>query len=325
MNRALAILAAVAVIAVLAVGIGALGARAGTAPLLRSQVVVKASVVTLGDLFDGLGAEGETPIARAPEPGQQVEVSAHWLAAVAQAHGLPWRPRSALETALISRDSQTIAAETIQERLRAALAERGLNSEYTLQLDHPLVQLHLPSDAEPTLAVSTLAYDRGSGRFAATLVSPAEGRPVARLTTTGRAIEITEIPVPSRRIEAGHVIRADDLEWVKLRAGQIGRNALLSAEALIGKAARRPLRAGEAVRAIDVETPVLVTKNSLVTIRLASGRLQLTTQGRALDEGGAGDVVRVMNTTSNKIVEAVVVQAGTVMVEPLRPLQSAAN
>lgn len=325
MNRALVILAAVAIVAVLAVGIGAFGARAESAPLLRSQVVVSTSVVTLGDLFDGLGAEGETAIARAPEPGQQVEVSAYWLAAVAQAHGLPWRPRSALETALISRESQTIAAETIRARLREALAERGLSGEFALQLDRPLTQLHLPSDAEPTLAISTLAYDHGSGRFAATLVSPAEGRPIARLTTTGRAVEITEIPVPNRRIEAGQVIRADDLEWVKLRAGQIGRNALVSADALIGKAARRPLRAGESVRTIDVETPVLVTKNSLVTIRLASGRLQLTTQGRALDEGGAGDIVRVMNTSSNKIVEGVVVQAGTVIVEPLRPLQAAAN
>ena len=40
----------------------------------------------------------------------------------------------------------------------------------------------------------------------------------------------------------------------------------------------------------------------------------LTVQGRALEDGAAGQVVRVMNTKSNTVVNGVVVKAATVRV-----------
>ena len=60
------------------------------------------------------------------------------------------------------------------------------------------------------------------------------------------------------------------------------------------------------------KTPIMVAKNSLVTVRLQNERMQLTVQGRALEDGAEGDVVRVMNTSSNTVVSAVVVDSGVV-------------
>src|SRR3546814_18630578 len=65
---------------------------------------------------------------------------------------------------------------------------------------------------------------------------------------------------------------------------------------------RRPIRAQDVIRTTDLETPVMVTKNSMVIIRLQTDRMQLTVQGRALDDGAEGDVVRVMNSQSNNVV-----------------------
>ena len=76
------------------------------------------------------------------------------------------------------------------------------------------------------------------------------------------------------------------------------------------------MRAQNLVRTTDLQTPVVVGKNSLVTIRLETNRMQLSVQGRALEDGAAGDVVRVMNTKSNSVVNAVVVDTGSVVVVP---------
>ncbi|HMA14754.1 MAG: flagella basal body P-ring formation protein FlgA [Bacteroidota bacterium] len=46
--------------------------------------------------------------------------------------------------------------------------------------------------------------------------------------------------------------------------------------------------------------------------------MQLTAQGRALENGAEGDVVRVMNTSSNTVVSAVVIDSGVVEVVPAR-------
>jgi flagella basal body P-ring formation protein FlgA len=81
---------------------------------------------------------------------------------------------------------------------------------------------------------------------------------------------------------------------------------------------RRPIRAQDIVRSTDLQTPVLVAKNSMVTVRLETDRMQLSVQGRALEEGAGGDVIRIMNTGSNTVVSAVVVDTGTVVVVPTR-------
>jgi flagella basal body P-ring formation protein FlgA len=59
---------------------------------------------------------------------------------------------------------------------------------------------------------------------------------------------------------------------------------------------------------------VLVAKGSTVTMTLEKPRMSLSVRGRALQDGARGDVVRVMNTNSNRIVEAVVVEPGLVVV-----------
>ena len=59
--------------------------------LLKTKVVVEGPVLHLGDLFEGLGEKDAIPVARAPGPGKRVQVDARWLAAVAQAYGVPWR------------------------------------------------------------------------------------------------------------------------------------------------------------------------------------------------------------------------------------------
>jgi flagella basal body P-ring formation protein FlgA len=84
---------------------------------------------------------------------------------------------------------------------------------------------------------------------------------------------------------------------------------------LIGKAARRPLRASLPLRTGDIQEPILVGKNTLVTLVAAGPNLVLTTTGRSLDDGGKGDVIRVMNNQSHKLVQGTVVSANEVRVE----------
>ncbi|WP_193371060.1 flagellar basal body P-ring formation chaperone FlgA [Pelagibius marinus] len=285
---------------------------------LRAGSVIEDDVVRLRDLFDGIAdpAVAETPVAKAPQPGASIDVGARWLAAVAKAHGLPWQPRSRYERINLRRDSHDIAGEEIEEALRTALADQGLDGEVRLSFDQPGLRLRLPSTAERSLRVTRLTLDPSSGRFLAHVVAPAAGEPKATLSVTGRALEMTEVPVLTRRVNPGEVIRARDIEWMSVQANRLTRTTVVDVASMIGMSPRRPIRAQDLVRSTDLQSPVMVTKNTLVTIRLQTSRMQLTVQGRALEDGAEGDVVRVMNTKSNTVVNAVVVGGGSVIVVP---------
>ncbi|MGF1631437.1 MAG: flagellar basal body P-ring formation chaperone FlgA [Kiloniellaceae bacterium] len=287
---------------------------------LRAGAVVEAEVVRLSDLFDGISdpALAATPVARAPEPGVSVEVGARWLFAVAKAHSLPWQPRSRYERIGLRRASHDISAEEIEAALRLALADQGINGEVLLVLDNPELRLRLPSDSGGGLRVTRLTLDPSNGRFLAQVVAPPSGEPQARLSITGRAVELTEVPVLRRVVKPGEIIRERDIEWVSVQVNRLTRTTVLDSDTLVGMSPRRAIRAQDVIRSTDLQTPVMVTKNSLVTIRLLTERMELTVQGRALEDGAEGDVVRVMNTKSNTVVNAVVVESGTVVVVPAR-------
>ena len=124
-------LASLVLCLLLAAGAPALAAgkakAAGDIVTLRSATEVEDSVVRLGDLFDGIGdpAKAATPVARAPEPGVEIEIGTRWLYAVAKAHDLPWEPRSRYERTTLKRASREIPAEEVEAALREALAARG--------------------------------------------------------------------------------------------------------------------------------------------------------------------------------------------------------
>jgi flagella basal body P-ring formation protein FlgA len=283
---------------------------------LKSKTVVEGPIVHLGDLFEGLGERGATPVARAPAPGQRIQVNARWLAAVAQAYGVAWRPSSQLDDSIVERASVVIETAQIEGATLDALRRRGVTGGVSLVLDNPALRLHLPSDAAPSVLIAGLAHDPESGRFTAHLVAPAEGTPLARATITGRAVEMIEVPVLRRRLAPGDVIRERDVEWLSLRADRIARNAALDIADLLGKSPRRPVRAGEPVLGNELREPILVPKNSLVTIRLQTARMTLTAQGKAMEPGARGDVIRVINTKSNKVISASVTDSGSVEVIP---------
>ncbi len=87
------------------------------------------------------------------------------------------------------------------------------------------------------------------------------------------------------------------------------------AEAVLGFELRRAVYRGHPVRSSDIGPVTLVRRNSVVTMQYRSGALSIRTEGRALDAGGDGERIRVMNLDTRQAVTAVVRAPGLVEVE----------
>ncbi len=194
------------------------------------------------------------------------------------------------------------------------MAARAVTGDIAVVLDNPGLRLHLPVDAEPSLDSSRLSYDPASGRFTARVTAPAGAPPLAVATVTGRAVQMTEVPVLQRRGLPGDIIARSDLDWLRVDARRLPGNVVVDPADLVGKSPRRAIRPGQPVRATDLREPVLVPKNSLVVLRLETERMVLTAQGRALEDGASGQVIRVKNTKSHAILNGVVADTGAVRV-----------
>ncbi len=284
---------------------------------LRETVTVNSSLVRLGDLFTGAGEKSPAVVAYAPGPGERAVFDARWLYRIAKAYKLDWKPLSIGEQTVVKRESQIISHEEIRDYILAALVDKGTDADMQVELSNRLLRIHVAGDRTATAAVEDVAFDPRTQRFTAVLVAPADNPAAKRFRVTGRLHKMTETPVLNRRILPGEVIASDDITWIKTRSSRLQRNTILAAEDLIGREPRRGLRAGVPVRASEVRRPVLVPKGGLVTMVLRMPSRVLTAQGRALEAGSDGDVIRVTNTQSNTVIEAVVAGAGRVSIRLL--------
>jgi len=82
----------------------------------------------------------------------------------------------------------------------------------------------------------------------------------------------------------------------------------------IGLEARRAVYKGQAIHEAYLRAPVLVKRNSIVHMEYRRGALLIRTEGRALEEGGQNELVRVMNLGSRQTVTARVAGADYVKV-----------
>ena len=282
--------------------------------VLHQSVKVGGNYVRLGDLFSAAGDKAEEIVAYAPAPGKRAVLDARWLYRVAKKYGLSWRPISRNQRVVVRRESRLVGRREIEETILAALVEQGADPDLQVVLNKRSLRLYVPADAEETMAVEDVFYDQESRRFSVVVIAPADDPAAKQVRVRGRLYKIKDVPVLVSRKLAKRVIKKNDIKWVRMRVDRLQRDIVLDAADLIGKVPRRSLRGGEPIRASDVHRPLLVSRGDLVTMVLRGPAMLLTVRGRAQEDGSKGDTVRVSNTQSNNLVEAVVVGPNMVAV-----------
>jgi len=282
------------------------------AATLRPFTSLTGPVVVLSDLFDGAG---DRPLGPAPAPGARITVEARQLDAIARQYGVDWRMTGSSDRAVLDRPGRTLGRDDVVAPLRAALVSAGAPRDAELELPGftaPMVGAAAAARAE----VSQLEYDGGSGRFTALVGITADGAPAAQMRLSGRLVEMADLPVPRRRMLPGDVVTAGDLEWTRLRAAQARGEVVRTMREAVGQALRRPLQPGQPIQLADLGRPVVVQKGTPMLIELNSPGIQLTAQGVAMEPGGLGDRVHILNPLSRVVVEADVTGPGRARVVP---------
>jgi flagella basal body P-ring formation protein FlgA len=83
---------------------------------------------------------------------------------------------------------------------------------------------------------------------------------------------------------------------------------------IIGMRPVSGIQAGQQITSRMIETPPVVEKGNRVTIRAENHEIKLVTLGHVLEDGRAGDQIRVKNVGSGKEIIATVVGPGVVEV-----------
>jgi flagella basal body P-ring formation protein FlgA len=287
---------------------------AAAVPGLRREAMVESDVVTLGDLVDHCGAACARPLFRAPAPGETGTIQALRVVAAARDAGLSEVETRGLRQVVISRAGRAATREEIEGALTTAIGPRvGLAAtDLQVTLDQGSPRISLAPGASDAPAVGDLVIDTRTRRFAATLASPRSRAVAARVS--GAYAETVAAPVLTRSVQRGDSIRLEDIAIERRERDAVGDEQPANPGQLAGRVSRTALRAGTVLRERDLVKPLIVDRNSAVTMTFESGSLQLSLRGKAIEQGAMGDVINVQNLASKRVVQGVVTGPGMVRV-----------
>lgn len=287
---------------------------------LKQNVEISDKFIRLQDLFEGLEGDYEARkthvVSKAPAPGKTATLDAAWLKRAAKKFQLDWRPRDKFVEVTVRRASKVIPSTVLMDEVLKLLEQENPGIDFQVKFDNPNLTLYVATDDVDKVTLENLVWDRRSERFQATGYLGEDSSNDIKLS--GRALSVTEIPVLKKVVHEQSIIQENDIHWVKVPNKQLQRDVVMRTESIIGMTPKRTIRVNAPVPVKDLQLPIAVKKNSLVTLRLKTKQMTLTMKGRALENKPIGQPVRVVNVNSHKTVTGIVTGPDMVDMGPQR-------
>ncbi len=149
-----------------------------------------------------------------------------------------------------------------------------------------------------------------------------DNQPAARFLATALVDDWREVPVLNKALERGMLINTDDIELVRVNRREQPYNIAETKDEILGKAVKTKINAGETLRRNLVDMPPVIPIGKKINMIYRLGALSATATGVAMDNGLNGEIIRIKNDNSRKIVKAKVISP--VQVEVSAELSSGA-
>lgn len=134
---------------------------------------------------------------------------------------------------------------------------------------------------------------------------------LALLVFAGSALQ-GETVVATRTLRAQTVLTLRDLSVVDGTAAGTASDPM----EVLGLETRLAVYAGTPLRLDLLRQPATVRRNQLLGLVYQSGSLVIRADGRALERGAPGDVIKVMNQSSKSVLRARILDSGEALVTP---------
>jgi flagella basal body P-ring formation protein FlgA len=200
----------------------------------------------------------------------------------------PWQEGASIRAA---------AEEAVRVRFANVAARLTISAE---QLDP---RLRMPACDVP-LVGELPAATRESARVTAEVRCP--GIRPWRLFVPVQVTVLRSLVVTVAPLERGKVLAAGDVKLAEREVSAAPSGYLTSMEAVVGQVLRRSVPADAVLAPGLLEAPVLVRRGQAVTLEARSGTIVVQMAGIAKSEGALGQTIAVENSSSRKVLQAVV-------------------
>ena len=221
------------------------------------------------------------------------------------------------EQVMITRSSTTIKVSELAQVARTAILDQMAyqNQEVHIRLISVNSELSLPR-GEVTFKAELKEQKELTGRQVVPIQVFVDELPVRKVNVSLVVEVYAPVWVTSHNLKRHHLITQNDLEQKRLRINDFqGEKLISNLDDLIGQRTRVAIKQDKPLSAHRLESPPLIERGDLVTLKAYHRNISLLTDGQALESGSLGEVIRVKSKSTDKMLLAKIVSSEIVEVE----------
>jgi flagella basal body P-ring formation protein FlgA len=292
---------------------------------LKSQVVIDIDNVCLADIaaINGIGPDqltalGSTIVARSPQPGETRFLGVEYIRIRLKQAGFDTGeiifegPRDVR----ITRSSAVLPTARIQQAVERAIRSRMPWNDANVtvsgvQFDE---DVKLPK-GKLTYQVAPKRHEDYMGPTILALHLFVDGKPVRKLWVNATIAVMADVVAVARPLGKHQHVTLDDLTIQRRDRSDLPADTVSRMEDALGFRTTRMIYPDTVLRSSMLALPPVVRRGDLVKIVADAGTMTITATGVVKQQGRKGEMVRVMNTNSKRIILARVTGPGAVEVD----------
>lgn len=120
---------------------------------------------------------------------------------------------------------------------------------------------------------------------------------------------LTNVIVANRQISSGETITANDITFEKQDKNLLNNGFFKDEKLVVGQIARYSINTGVALTKNNVKPLPIIKNNQTITLIVKTGGIEIQMLGIAKSDGFLNDRINVLNPSSKKIIDAIVVSS----------------
>jgi len=283
---------------------------------VKNDVILLGDIATMSEKTALSEALATQIVTAAPEPGMLLNLDSRAvIAKLEREHGalydVYWKGSSAIS---VKRSSIVIDGAKIQTVIDKFLKENTKNlpdTEVSFQPSALPIPFHLPQGKLSWNVIPSSPKIIDSSSFV--IIFKVDGRVRKNFSVRGKTRAIASVFVANSTFKYGDYVSADQVTLVRSDISKL-ENYTDSIEKIAGTVAKRTIRKGDVIDLSALELPPVIKRGELVKIIINHNGLLVTATGIARANGRKDEMIRVRNSSSNKLIHARVQAPGLVEV-----------
>lgn len=283
------------------------------AATLKPSGDIHSSSVYLSDIFSGLKHNEDRLLGPAPAPGKTIYIGGAQLIALADQYEVDWEDQSSTAQISLTRAGKVLDKDEYAVIIRNYVRDEEGGGTVTVAIESGNPITVSEDDVNP-VKVTNFNWDKKTGRFSSDITTKKgnESIPIKGTIRVAKPVIIYTQSFPSE-----HIIQDEDVQVNENYTGEITplMSSVPDTDKLMGMALTHPVSAGQPVQKGDLKSEILVHRNDPTLIVYTAPGIRLTATGRAVEDGGVGQFVHVVNLGNHMILVGRVSPSGQIIVD----------